>query len=91
MPNGGAWRKTASGAGDDHHYLVQVIQDLRRRSIRTGNTPVFLAGLSNGGGMALSAALRAPDRYQRIAALMPTWGERPPGLERSSGGPHRAF
>lgn len=76
-PNGGAFRQLPGGEVNDHDYLLQIIEDLRGRSLLSGSNAVFLAGLSNGGGMALEAARQAPNRYQGIAAVMPYVGEEP--------------
>jgi len=60
---------------DDHDYLGRVLGDLVARGVIEGSNAVYLAGISNGGGMALEAARRNPDRFRGIAALMPYAGE----------------
>lgn len=74
MPNGGAWRFEGSPEVDDHEYLKLVIEDLRARSVLSGDSPLFLTGLSNGGGMVLHAAMEAPERYRGVAAIAPYVG-----------------
>lgn len=71
-PNGGAFRM-ASGQSqiDDFDYLQKIIDDLAARGRISGKNPVFLAGLSNGGGMAHVAALHDPNRYRGLAEVMP--------------------
>ena len=72
-PNGGGFRKDSSGQSqvDDFAYLQKIIDDLASRGVISGKNPVFLAGLSDGGGMTHLAALHDPTRYQGIAELMP--------------------
>lgn len=72
-PNGGGFRKDLSGQSqvDDFAYLQQIIDDLASRATISGKNPVFLTGLSDGGGMTHLAALHDPTRYTGIAALMP--------------------
>ncbi len=70
-PNGGGFRKDSDGQIDDFAYLQQIIDDLASRGVIGGTNPVFLAGLSDGGGMAHVAALHDPARYRGIAELMP--------------------
>ena len=87
FPNTGAWRLGA-GSGepvDDVDYLQRVLGDLTARGVIQGGTPVLLAGISNGGGMALEAARRIPERLTGVAALMPYVGWQP-GLPPASPG-----
>ncbi|HKO46473.1 MAG TPA: hypothetical protein VJV79_02040 [Polyangiaceae bacterium] len=72
-PNGGGFRKDLSGQSqvDDFAYLRQIIDDLAARGAISGKNPVFLSGLSDGGGMVHLAALHDPTRYRGLAALMP--------------------
>jgi poly(3-hydroxybutyrate) depolymerase len=76
-PNGGGFRKDPSGKSqvDDFAYLQKVVDDLAARGAISGDNPVFLAGLSDGGGMVHLAAIQAPTRYRGIAELMPYPGE----------------
>lgn len=55
---------------DDVDYLLRVLADLEARGVTKGDNPVYLAGLSNGGGMILEAAKRAPERFAGIAPFM---------------------
>ena len=77
--NSGAWRQGFfdDGQVDDVEYLELVLKDLAARSIVNGDNPVFLTGLSNGGGMVLEGARRLSQRVRGIAALMPYDGKRP--------------
>jgi len=86
IPNGGVWvsEPTAANEVDDDAYLRLVVDDLVARSIIRGENQIYLAGLSNGGGMAYHAALRAPNRYTGVAAIMPYLGAPPPNPETSS-------
>jgi poly(3-hydroxybutyrate) depolymerase len=86
-PNGGGFRKDASTSGqvDDFAYLQQIIGDLASRGAISGKNPLFLAGLSDGGGMTHLAALHDPARYRGIAALMPYPGATVP-IPKASGG-----
>ena len=72
-PNGGGFRKDLSGQGqvDEFAYLKQIIDDLASRGAISGKNPLFLTGLSDGGGMTHLAALHDPTRYRGIAELMP--------------------
>ncbi len=78
--NTGVWRYsfTDDRQVDDVVYLELVLADLERRGVTSGKNPVFLTGLSNGGGMVLVAARRIPERLRGIAALMPFDGHEPP-------------
>jgi len=72
---------------DDIAYLDLVRADLLARGLIGGANPLFLAGLSIGGGLALEAAIADPTRYRGIAAVMPYDGEvpsTPPRLEGSA-------
>jgi len=75
-PNGGGFRKDprAPSQVDDFAYLQEIIADLRAHQVISGKNPLFLAGLSDGGGMTHMAALHDPTRYQGIAELMPYTG-----------------
>jgi poly(3-hydroxybutyrate) depolymerase len=89
FPNTGAWRHAFADDGqvDDVDYLLRVVDDLVRREIIAGGNPVFLSGLSNGGGMVLEAGRKAPQRFRGIAALMPFDGRHPappPDLQGSN-------
>jgi poly(3-hydroxybutyrate) depolymerase len=79
MPNTGVWRQAFfdDGAIDDVEYLLAVIVDLKSRGVTSGNNAVYLTGISNGGGMVLEAAKRAPDRFRGIAPLMAFDGWQP--------------
>jgi poly(3-hydroxybutyrate) depolymerase len=72
LPNSGAWRQDYfdDELVDDSDYLLRVLDDLQARGIVTGSNPVYLTGISNGGGMVLKAAKRLPDRFFGIAPLM---------------------
>jgi poly(3-hydroxybutyrate) depolymerase len=72
-PNGGGFHKNPKTAGqvDDFAYLRQIITDLSKDGLISGTNPVFLAGLSDGGGMTHMAAIHDPTRYRGIAELMP--------------------
>lgn len=86
-PNGGGFRKDLSGRSqvDDFAYLQRIIDDLTAHGAISGNNPVFLAGLSDGGGMAHMAALHDPTRYRGIAELMPYPGTFVPMPDPSTG------
>jgi polyhydroxybutyrate depolymerase len=77
-PNGGGFRKDSSGQVDDFVYLKMLTDDLAAHGAISGKNPVFLAGLSDGGGMAHVAALHDPTRYRGIAELMPYPGSTVP-------------
>ncbi len=62
---------------DDLAYLELVVDDLVAREVIDGSNPLFLVGHSNGGGLALEAAMAAPSLYRGIAALMPYNGNPP--------------
>ena len=79
FPNSGGWRQghLDDGQVDDVDYLERVLSDLAARGIISTNNPVFLTGLSNGGGMVLEAARHLSHRISGLAALMPYDGDRP--------------
>ena len=70
---------------DDFAYLEMLIADLVAKGAISGKNPVFLAGLSDGGGLAHMAALKAPTRFQGIAEIMPFPGPKVP-LPPAQGG-----
>ncbi len=78
-PNGGAFRKTTGAATevDDVAYLDLVVQDLVARGIVTGTNSVFLAGISDGGGLAYIAGANEPERYLGLALIAPFPGATP--------------
>jgi poly(3-hydroxybutyrate) depolymerase len=87
--NTGSWRQSHldDGQVDDVEYITLTLADLQARGVIAGENPVLLVGLSNGGGMVLEAARRAPERWRGIAALMPFDGLEPkpvPDLTRTS-------
>lgn len=86
-PNGGGFRKDASAQPqvDDFAYLQNIITDLVARGAISGKNPVFLSGLSDGGGMTHLAALHDPTRYRGIAELMPYPGSTVPMPTASAG------
>jgi polyhydroxybutyrate depolymerase len=77
--NTGTWRQGFydDGQVDDVDYLGRVLDDLHTRQVISGNNPVYLTGISNGGGMVLTAARRQPQRFRAIAPVMPFDGARP--------------
>jgi poly(3-hydroxybutyrate) depolymerase len=79
FPNTGGWHQAIfdDGQVDDVEYLMKVIADLSARDVINGKNPVFLTGISNGGGMVLEAVRRMPDYFQGIAVFMPYDGEQP--------------
>lgn len=69
----GAWQ-TSKGAHpeiDDAAYLEEVVRDLARRGVISGNNDVLLVGFGEGGTMALAAAAERPERYAGVAAFVP--------------------
>lgn len=78
LPNGGGFRRDADAEVDDAAYLRMIVDDLTSRGAITGTNPVFLAGLSDGGGMAYIAGLRDPSRYLGLGLIMPFPGSPPP-------------
>jgi len=79
FPNTGVWHQAVfdDGQVDDVDYLTKVIFDLTVRDVISGKNPVFLTGMSNGGGMVLEAVRRLPDYFRGVAAFMPYDGEQP--------------
>jgi predicted esterase len=73
IANSGAWRQDFMDDGqvDDVDYLMRVLADLAAHGVTGGDNPLYLAGLSNGGGMVLSAARQIPERISGVAAWMP--------------------
>jgi predicted esterase len=70
--NAGVWQtdEGAHPAVDDSDYLRDVVDQLRdKRQLARGE--VFLAGYGSGAIMALTAALRHPERYAGVAAFLP--------------------
>jgi poly(3-hydroxybutyrate) depolymerase len=47
-----------------------VLHDLEQRRVVSGSNPLFLIGVSNGGGMVLEAAKQWPERVTGIAPFM---------------------
>jgi poly(3-hydroxybutyrate) depolymerase len=89
FPNTGGWRPRASNGEqvDDVDYLERVLGDLAARGVIQGGNPVLLTGISSGGGLALEAARRMPERYVGIAAVNPFVGYEPspaPALTRAT-------
>ncbi|MEO8182771.1 MAG: hypothetical protein ABI895_28390 [Deltaproteobacteria bacterium] len=71
--NAGVWQtdEGAHPAVDDSEYLRGVVEQLReKRHLARGE--VFLAGYGSGAVMALTAALRHPERYAGVAAFLPS-------------------
>lgn len=89
FPNTGSWRQEHfdDGEVDDVDYLERILLDLKDRGVISGDNPVVLAGLSNGGGMVLKAARRRPQRFSGIAALMAYDGEVPEPVPNLVGTP----
>ena len=86
FPNTGVWRQAFfdDGQVDNVEYLTKVIADLTMRGVTSGENPVFLTGISNGGGMALTAVRRLPDYFLGVAAFMPYDGQQPKPVPRTS-------
>ncbi|HEU5074369.1 MAG TPA: thioesterase domain-containing protein [Polyangiaceae bacterium] len=84
-PNGGRFSldTTNKAQVDDIEYLKLIVEDLARRGLVSGNNPLYLAGHSIGGGLALEAALQHPERYRGVAAIMPFDGV-PPNAPHAS-------
>jgi poly(3-hydroxybutyrate) depolymerase len=78
-PNGGRFSLDATNGAqvDDVGYLKLIVEDLVGRGLVSGENPLYLAGHSIGGGLALQAAMRHPERYRGIAAIMPFDGVPP--------------
>lgn len=76
FPNTGAWRQSTDDDGevDDVDYIKLVLADLEKRELISGDNDIFLAGHSNGGGMALKAASFMSERLSGIALFMPYVG-----------------
>jgi poly(3-hydroxybutyrate) depolymerase len=85
LPNSGQFRSEYAPdvpqAVDELEYLQRIIDDLGSRGVIRGNNPVYLVGHSNGGGLALSATRRRPERYAGVAAFMPFAGFTPAAPE----------
>jgi poly(3-hydroxybutyrate) depolymerase len=89
VKNSGAWRQGYNDDGqvDDVKYLGRVLEDLITRGVIDGENDVYLAGISNGGGMVLEVARRLADRIKGVAAFMPYDGHAPkpvPDLTRTN-------
>ena len=84
-PNGGRFslNLTTASPVDDVEYLKLVVDDLVERGVVSGKNPLYLAGHSIGGGLALEAAMQNPQRYRGIAAIMPFDGV-PPNAPQAS-------
>ena len=104
VANSGAWRQASADDGQvvDFEYLDLVLEDLERRQVLSGKNPLFLMGLSNGGGMVLEVAKRSPERVHGVggdpaeqrsgAGPVPAPGEqggRQRGVDRERGQAHR--
>jgi len=78
-PNGGRFSLDGSDNSqvDDVEYLKLIVEDMTERGLVSGQNPLYLAGHSIGGGLALEAAMRDPQRYRGIAAIMPFDGVGP--------------
>ncbi len=89
-PNAGTFRQAENDdlQVDDVDYLRRVLEDLVERGITSGQNDVFLTGLSNGGGMTLLAAERAPELFSGVAPFMPFVGSQvpPPSPPSDPGG-----
>lgn len=79
FPNGGRFwlDKAESPEVDDRQYLEMIVEDLIERELISKKSLLFLAGHSIGGGLALEAARKAPERYRGLAAIMPYDGSAP--------------
>ncbi len=77
--NGGRFSLDASDNPevDDTEYLKLIVDDLIERGLVSGDNPLYLAGHSIGGGLALEAAMADPERYRGVAAIMPFDSSRP--------------
>lgn len=85
--NAGVWQtdEGAHPAVDDSEYLRGVVEQLQeKRQLARGE--VLLAGYGSGAVMALTAALRHPERYAGVAAFLPS---RLPWKEDLGGAPRR--
>lgn len=85
--NTGSWRQGFydDGQVDDVAYLAMILNDLVTQSVISGNNDVYLAGLSNGGGMVLKAAREKPKMFKGIAAFMPFDGWEPAQIPTLTG------
>ena len=54
--------------GEDVDFVRSILSDLRSR-YNVDNSRIYAAGLSNGGGMALSLACQAPDVFSAVASV----------------------
>jgi len=79
FPNTGSWRQEFfdDEQVDDVAYLTRVLDDLRARRSIDGNNAVYIAGISNGGGMALKLARQQPAIFRGVASIMGYDGEPP--------------
>ncbi len=79
FPNTGAWRQGFfdDGLVDEVDYVERVLGDMKSRGTISGDNPVLLTGISNGGGMVLELARRLSPRIHGVAAIMPYDGEQP--------------
>lgn len=71
--NTGAWHHATNNNRevDDVDYLKRVLADLEKRGLISDKNDVFLAGHSDGGGMALKAAAEMSERLSGLALFMP--------------------
>jgi poly(3-hydroxybutyrate) depolymerase len=78
-PNSGSWRQAYfdDGEVDDVEYLRMILADLKQRRVINGNNPLYLTGISNGGGMVLRAGRELANRVTGIAPFMPFDGITP--------------
>jgi len=85
-PNGGRFSLDASDKSqvDDVEYLRLIIDDLVERGLVRGDNPLYLAGHSIGGGLALQAAMQNPESYRGVAAIMPFSGVPPDAPQASA-------
>jgi poly(3-hydroxybutyrate) depolymerase len=79
FPNTGSWRQEFfdDGEVDDVDYLMRVVEELKARRVIGESSPVYLVGISNGGGMVLKAARERPERFRGVAAVMAYDGDHP--------------
>ncbi|MBN2525485.1 MAG: prolyl oligopeptidase family serine peptidase [Deltaproteobacteria bacterium] len=77
--NAHTWRTSIDDDGqvDDVAYLELVLNDMKSRGVISGDNDIYLVGLSNGGGMVLTAAAKRPDMFKGIASFMPFVGWEP--------------
>jgi poly(3-hydroxybutyrate) depolymerase len=71
--NSGGWH-TDEGTQrevDDEEYLERVLSDLVVRHVIDGNNDVYLVGYGGGAMLALHAAVRRPNAYAGVAAILP--------------------